>query len=389
MPHQTSKPIAIVVGFIVKLPLAGMSLYCLHYIRGLMELGYDVYYVERQNYADQCYDPTTRKTTNAPTYGLGYLQRVMDWIGMPPGNQTFIDLDGVCHGGGWAELRQRIRRADFILTVADATWFDELALCPNRIFIDGDPFFTQYEMIHGNGRLAASIRAYNHLFTYAVRIGQPDCHVPETGDHWRPTRPLVATSMWTVQPTRSNDPMTTVMNWRSGSDIVHNGRRFGYKGPEFRRLIDLPQRTNRRVAIALGGSEAPRDEIRSKGWELVNPLEATKDIASYRAFIDQSWADIGIAKEAYVVSRSGWFSDRSTCYLASGRPVFHQDTGYTDWLDSSRGVLPFTDMASLLDCIERVERDHESNVRAARRVAEDYFEASKVMDEVLKEANVR
>jgi len=389
MPHHASKPIAVVVGFIVKLPLAGMSLYCLHYIRGLMELGYDVYYVERQSYRDQCYDPTTGETTNHPTYGLEYLERVAGRIGMARGNFTFIGLDGTCHGGGWDALRLTIQRADFVLALADATWFDELALCPNRIFIDGDPFFTQHEMIQANGRLAASVRAYNHLFTYAARIGLADCSVPETGDQWRPTRPVVATSLWTVRPTQSSDPITTIMNWRSGTDIVHNGRRFGYKGPEFRRFIDLPQRTGRRVAVALGGPDAPRDEIRSKGWELVNPLQVTKNLETYREFIDRSWADLGIAKEAYVVSRSGWFSDRSTCYLASGRPVLHQDTGYTDWLDPSRGVLPFTDMASLLDGVERLETDHESHARAARRIAEDHFEASRVMDELLKEVDIR
>ena len=142
-------------------------------------------------------------------------------------------------------------------------------------------------------------------------------------------------------------------------------------------------------ALALGGADAPRDDIRASGWELTSPLKTTKDLSSYRSFISSSWADLGIAKGAYVLSRSGWFSDRSTCYLASGRPVLHQDTGFGDWLPEGEGVLAFSEMSGLVECIDRLENDYERHALGARRVAEEYFEASKVIEGLLEAAGYR
>ena len=141
--------------------------------------------------------------------------------------------------------------------------------------------------------------------------------------------------------------------------------------------------------LALGGSRAPRELIREHGWQLVNPLEMTGTIAAYRDFIHRSCADFGVAKHAYVASRCGWFSDRSTCFLAAGRPVLHQDTGCGDWLPTGSGVLLFSDVESALDVLRRVEMDYDSQARAARSLAEEYFEASTVINHMLAEAGFR
>jgi hypothetical protein len=385
-----TRPLAVAVGFIAKLPVAGMTLYNTHYLRGLQELGYDVHYVERQNYSGECYDPCSNAMSDDYRYGLAYLQDVLAGLGIARDRHSFIDLEGRCHGSGWARLRALLDQADFLLTLADPTWFDELERCTHRAFVDGDPLFTQAAMLQDDESIAATLEHYDVLFSYATRMGAPDCMVPDVGREWIPARPVVATASWTVDvPTRDADlPLTNVMNWSAGPEVTVNGSAYGHKDREFARFLDLPTVSGRRCELAVGGP-APKEQLRLHGWELVDTLAVTGTIEAYRAFIAGSQADLGIAKHAYVASRSGWFSDRSTCYLASGRPVLHQDTGYTDWLDVDYGVLPFSDMDSLLSALDRLDADYERHAAAARQIAEEHFEAQKVIGEMLDRAGFR
>lgn len=380
--------LAVVVGFLGKLPFAGMTLYNLHYVAGLRELGYEVHYVERQNVPDEYYDPRVDAMTDDVSYGFAYLESILSRVGMATGQASLVDSEGNCRGSGWSVLEKVLRRADFVLDLADATWFDELECCPQRAFVDGDPLFTQVAMLAG-GAAARSIARYDVLFTYGTRIGEPDCAIPALGREWLPTRPVITTSAWkVVPPTRASAPYTNVMSWSAWSEIELDGRTYGQKGQELARFTDLPERTGKPFRLAVGGP-APRDLLREHGWELVDPLDVTGTIDAYRGFIAGSRADFGIAKHAYVASRSGWFSDRSTCYLASGRPVLHQDTGYRDWLDVDFGVLPFSDMESLLRALERLDADYERHAAGARKVAEEHFEARTVIGEMLERAGFR
>lgn len=372
---SSNRPRVVVVGFIGKLPYAGMSLYNLHYISGLKALGYDVHYVERINKPQECYDPISGTATDNPAFAVNYLRSLLTEF-------SFIDRENRCQGSDWNVLRAKLREADFVITLADPTWFDELEICSRRAFVDGDPMFTQI--------CSADVLAhYTTLFSYATRMGMADCTVPQLGRTWIPTRPVVATDEWKVMPVRKELPITALMHWASGKPIFWDGREYGHKNREFERFIDLPMRANRQFAIALGGRTAPREQILRHGWQLLNPLEATRTIDSYHAFIAESWADFGIAKHAYVASRSGWFSDRSTCFLAAGRPILHQDTGCGDWLRVGEGVLLFSDAESALEGLREIERDYERHVRAARAVAEEFFEARIVVGQMLEDAGFR
>jgi hypothetical protein len=382
-------PLAVVVGFIGKLPVAGMALYNLHYIAGLQELGYEVHYVERQNRPLEYYDPATDAMTDALSAGLPFLESVLTEFGVSREEWSLIDLAGTCHGSGWARLDQAISRADFVLNLADATWFDSLERCPRRAFVDGDPLFTQVAMLTG-GKTADALARYPVLFTYCTRMGAGDCTVPDAGRRWHATRPVTATRRWVPDRPRTADrlPVTTIMNWQAWSTVEWDGRSYGQKGPELERLMDLPARTGQRIVLAMGGP-APRKRLMEQGWELANPLEVSGSLAAYRAFIAGSKADLGIAKHAYVASRSGWFSDRSTCYLAAGRPVLHQETGFTDWLPGGEGVFAFSDADGLLDALGALDRDYDRHARAARAIAEEYFEARHVIGRMLDQAGFR
>lgn len=382
-----SAPLVVVVGFAGKWPLAGLVLYNLHYLAGLAELGYEVHYVEHQNGPEDYYDPRTDELTADVTHGFASLGAVLPTVGVGPDRCSLVDLDGRCHGADWTKLKGSLDRAQFVLTLADPTWFDELERCPRRAFVDGDPVFTQAAMLEG-GPGGRALERYDVLFTYGTRIGAPGCEVPDAGREWIPTRPVVATRLWNSTSPQMNGhtPVTTVMNWAS-DDVRLGGRIYGHKGRELERLIELPSRTGRRFVLAAGGP-APRERLRAGGWELANPLEVTGTLDAYRRFIADSYADLGVAKHAYVASSSGWFSDRGTCYLASGRPVLHQETGFSEWLPTGEGVFAFSDADDAVEALERIDEDYGRQARAARALAEEHFEARTVIARMLEEGDL-
>ncbi len=380
---------AVVVGFIGKFPVAGMTYYNLHYIAGLRDLGYDIHYVERQNRKVECYDTDQDTVTDDPSFAIRYIRRVLPRYGIAESMFSFIDHDDHCHGSGWKALQDALDRADFVLTLADETWFDDLERCTRRGFIDGDPVFTQHGMITGDEVIAPALARYPTLFSIGVRIGQEDCTIPTADREWLPARSVAATRLWNPQRGATNLPVTTLMHWGAFPDVTVDGRIYGHKNRELRRFIDLPKAVDRELVLAVGGKDAPREELRARGWRLENPLEATRTMRAYRGFIAGSMADLGIAKHAYVAAASGWFSDRSICFLAAGRPVLHQETGFSDWLPTGEGVFSFSNEEEIIEALAALDSDYDTHCRAARAIAEEYFEASTVLGSMLDRAGFR
>ena len=387
---QARRPSAVIVGFVGKLPYAGMTLYNLHYVAGLQDLGYRVHYVERVNAPDECYDPDRNCMTSDPGFAARYIARVLPGFGLPRESTFLVDLEGRCHGGGWTALERAVREADFVLDVAAPTWLDALELCPRRAFVDGDPFFTQIACCEAGSPTRQTLAHYPVLFTYATHLGRPDCPIPDGGREWIPTRPLVATRLWRRQaPAPPAAPISCLMHWAAGREIQLQGRRYGHKGRVLEALIDLPsRRRDREFVLAIDG-RAPRQRLEAHGWRLQDPLEVTRTLDAYRSFILGSRADLGIAKHAYVASRCGWFSDRALCFLASGRPVLHQETGFSDWLGRRPGVLPFSTLDDLLAALDSLDAEYLRHAAGARSVAEESFEAASVLAQMLDRAGFR
>lgn len=380
---------AVLVGGIGKLPHGGLTMYYVHYLLGLQELGLRVHYVERQNRDDETYDPATDEMTDRADYAVRYLGAVSRRFGFA-GRWSFIDREGRCHGAGWERLRSALDAAEVVITIADPTWFEELERCPRRIFVDGDPMFTQVAVATGEGTRAEAPRHYDTLFTYGARLGSDDCLIPDAGLVWHPTRPVAATRWWRLSPPpAAGGPYAALMHWAAGREVHHDGEAFGHKDREFAHVLELPRRRSGSYLIAAAGGHVPRAALAEAGWRLLNPLEVTAGPDEFIAFVHAARADLGVAKHAYVRSRSGWFSDRSTCFLAAGRPVLHQDTGFGDWLPDEGGVLSFDGLDSLVEAIDRLERDYEGHARAAREVAERHFEAREVIGAMLETAGVR
>ena len=277
-------------------------------------------------------------------------------------------------------------RADVVLNVSGVNpwrpWWSEV---PCRVLVDTDPVFTQVRHLRDPEALA-SARRHTAFFTFGENFGLDGCTIPDDELPWQPTRQPVALEAWPVTPGTREAPFTTVMQWDSYRVAEHAGRRYGMKSESFGPYLDLPRRLEERLELAIGSASAPLARLREHGWMTRNPLEPTRDPWAYQAYLRGSKGEFGVAKHGYVVTASGWFSERSAAYLASGRPVVVQDTGFPRWLHASAGVLPFGSPDEAVSALEAVCRDYEHHCAAARACAEAYFDAARVLPRLLSAA---
>jgi hypothetical protein len=259
--------------------------------------------------------------------------------------------------------------------------------CAHKVLIDTDPgwnHFVNFPKWDANPGWQGSHgwRAHDHFFTYAERIGRPDCALPTLGIQWQPTRPPVVLDCWHDEPPGST--WTTVMTWNNfGRPVEYGGVTYGTKEMEFGKIEQLPRRVNTKLEVACGGGEPPAARWKELGWSVVNSHDVSQTADDYRHYIQRSRGEFSVAKNLYVATRSGWFSCRSVCYLASGRPVVVQDTGFSDLIPCGQGVLAFTDLDSAAEAIEAVERDYASHSAAARNVAAAHFDPRRVLGDLL------
>jgi len=227
-------------------------------------------------------------------------------------------------------------------------------------------------------------------FTVGENIGRPGCEVPTCGLDWIPTRQPVALEQW--PPAGPGEGLTTVASWRGPyAPVEYEGETYGLRVHEFRRLRELAAEIDAELTVALDidpEDEADASALRAGGWNLRDPAEVAADPVAYRAFVQGSQAEVSIAKNVYVRSRCGWFSDRSACYLASGRPVLAQDTGYADNLPTGIGLIPFTSVEDGVAAANEILADWEAHSAAARELAVEYFDSSVVLEGILDAAGV-
>jgi hypothetical protein len=376
----------VVLGYIVRGPIGGLAWHHLQYVTGLRALGHDVYFVEDSDDYASCYDPSRGVVDTDPSYGLHFAARVFERLGF---GERWCYYDA--HTDTWmgplaSHVRGICASADIVLNLSGVnplrSW---LADVPRRVFVDTDPAFTQIRhLTDSNARNLAA--AHNSFFTFAENITRDDCLVPADGFAWQPTHQPVLLDLWSVTPGRREGSWTTVMQWDSYRAREYEGRRYGMKSDSFNEFVDLPARAGPVFEIALGSESAPRDFLRARGWRLLDPLEVTRDPWSYQGFIRGSKAEWSVAKHGYVTSRSGWFSERSAAYLASGRPVVTQQTGFSDWLPAGAGLLTFETIDEALAGMEAIDADYENHCRAARELAEAFFDARKVLTHLLERA---
>ncbi len=371
----------IVTGLVGQYAFGGVAWDYLQYVAGLQQLGHDVWYLEDTEIWP--YDPIKATITDDCSYNVNYLRTVMERLNL--GDQwTYRNgANGSHHGRPEADLLAFCRDADVFLNISGCGWMrPAYAAIPRRVFLDSDPLFTQVNF------KPDVLRTHNFHFSFAENIGQPDCRIPTLGLRWRTTRQPVVLDWFPFSTAPHRDYWTTVMNWVSYKPVTHGGETWGQKDVEFGKFFDLPARTSQKIELACGlgpGKKRPTDLLLAKGWQIVEPDEKLPDPWTYRDYLAASKGEWSVAKEGYVKSRSGWFSCRSACYLALGRPCVLQDTAWAKVYPTGLGLLAFHTLDEAAAALDRVAGDYENHRRAARRLAEEYFDARRVLDQLLDE----
>jgi len=253
-----------------------------------------------------------------------------------------------------------------------------------RVYLDDDPGYTQFW--HAAGDRSPRLEGHDHYATFGAHIGETSCPIPSGGINWIATVPPVVLAEWPLAPTASRR-FTTVGTWRGPyGPVEYKGRRYGQKVHEFRKVADLPRRVAAAFELALAidpAETASLDLLAQGGWRVLDPTTLTHDPHSYRRYVQQSGAEFSVAQGIYVDTRSGWFSDRTTRYLASGKPVVVQDTGFADLFPVGRGLLAFSTLDEAVAATEMVILDYEAHAEAARAMAEQHFDSDLVLSRLL------
>jgi hypothetical protein len=378
----------VVFGILFWYPLAGVTHQFLHYLIGLRQLGWDPYYVEDSG--RWLYDPVRNDTTPDPRANIAACAPVLAAHGF--GDRWAFrshSEGGQVYGIGETRLRALYRDAIALLNVTGSQELrEEHFACPRRIYIESDPVKGQIQVAHGDTAMITAYAQYDTIFSFGENLGRHDCGVPVQRFTWLPTRQPVALDLW-AGPHGGGRAYTTITTWKNENDVVYRGETYYWsKDREFERVIDLPRRRPVWFELATQVDAATAARLTGAGWRLRDSLEVSRDVASYRTFIQGSRGEFTVAKDQNVRLRSGWFSDRSACYLAAGRPVITQDTGFGNVLPTGKGLFAFRDLEDVLGAVDAIESDYAGHCRAAREIAAEYFAAERVVGSLMERAGL-
>ena len=379
----------IVFGILFWYPLAGVTYQFLHYLIGLRRLGYDPYYIEDSG--RWIYDPLINEFSPDATGNLKAVVPVLEAHGFGDrwafrGNYP----DGKCYGLTEQQILQLYREADAFLNVTGAQELREEHLaCKRRIYVESDPFASQVKVAKGDEGMIRMLAAHDTHFSFGENLGAVDCDVPLEKFHWLPTRQPVAVELWNHGPA-GGSAYTSITTWHNkGKNLEWRGDTWYWtKDREFEKFLDLPQRRNCTFELATGVGEDVQRLLREHGWRQVDSVDISRDADRYRAYIEKSRAEFTVARDQYVRPNTGWFSDRSVCYLAAGRPVITQETGFSKFIPSGKGLFGFKTMDDILAAVDAIETDYAGNCRAAAQIAAEYFSADKVVGSLMQRAGL-
>jgi len=372
----------VVSGMIASDPHQGGAAWAvLQYVLGLRAMGHDVYLVEPiASLSVHPQGAALQDSTNAR-----YFAAVMTAFDLTDRAALIVKDTHATVGLPYASLRHVTADADLLLNISGMlTDADLTGRIPRRVYLDLDPAFNQ--LWHAAQGVDMRFEGHTHFVTVGQAIGTPACPIPTDGRTWVPTLPPVVLSAWPMARGDSGGAWTTVGSWRGYGSIEHDGVLYGQKAHSLRRLLELPSRTRARIEPALAihpGEVNDLAALQAHAWHIIDPATVTSTPADYQAFIQQSRGELGIAKSGYVESRCGWFSDRSACYLASGRPVVAQDTGFRHFLPTGEGLLTFNTTEEAGAALDAVEADYSAHRRRAREIAEAHFDANRVLGSLL------
>jgi hypothetical protein len=337
-------------------------------------------------------------------YAVSHVAKVMSSYGLQDRWAYRSRVDDRTFGLSETQVSTALENANVLINLTGSTQlFEEHARIPVRIYLETDPVLRQIEVAQGDRKIIDLLSAHTHHFTYGENLGTPDCGVPVTRFNYLPTRQPIVLDWWAADgplPSELNGQpkirpyFTTIAKWRQpGKDIEWNGETYSWsKHLEFLKFIDLPQRSGEQFELALAWEDEKDQQaipqLTSHGWRVSDAISLSLNLAPYREYILGSRGEFTVAKDQNIRLRSGWFSDRSACYLAAGKPVVTQDTAFGNILPVGRGLFAFRNMEEILTAIDEIQSDYERHSRAAREIAEDYFAAENVLRSLLERAGL-
>jgi hypothetical protein len=375
-------PLVIVSGALANKPYNGGNAWSrLSWLLGFKQLGFDVYFVEQIGH-DACIDRQGQISPFKQSINFEFFEKTMQQFGLSEVS-CLIYRDGQeVHGVGIQRLATMAQNGSLLFNLSGHLTLPEIknsAGC--KVYYDDDPGFTQFW--HAEHNPGARLWDHDFYFTIGENIGKAECVIPTGGLTWHHTRPPVVLENWPVVTQEALDRFTTVASWRGAfGPIQHNGKTYGLKVHEFRKFIDVPQRSGYKFEIALQIHPADQKDLnalRAYGWHISDPDEAARSPEAFRNFVQSSGAEFSVAQGIYVETNSGWFSDRTVRYLASGKPALVQDTGFSGQYPVGRGLLTFRTVNEAVEGAKRIAQDYPDHCKAARQIAEEYFDSAKVI----------
>ncbi|KAB2674166.1 MAG: hypothetical protein DVB31_02625 [Verrucomicrobia bacterium] len=384
-------PLVVVGGALANKPFNGGNAWTrLSWVLGFRRLGLEAWFVEQIS-AGQCTDAMGRPATLADCVQAAYFHSVMARFGLSGTSALVCEETGESYGVPSRELSGRVGRADLLFNISGHLTRPEIAGgARTKAYLDDDPGHTQFW--HESGTGAARCEGHDIYYTIGANIGSKGCRIPTAGLAWHPVRPPVVLAEWPAMPAGEFGRFTTVAGWRGAyGTVVHGGRTYGQKAHEFRRFLDVPARTGERFEIALQihpADAADLARLRDHGWRVTDPMQASATPDAFRRHVQGSGAEFSAAQGMYVDTHSGWFSDRTARYLASGRPALVQDTGIGRHLPTGRGLLTFGTVDEAVEGVRRIVGEYAMHAAAARRLAEEYLDSDALLRGVLHDVGI-
>lgn len=383
MSHRD--PLRIVVlGMMGAYPFAGQAWLFLNWLRGLTSLGHDVWYVE-----DDVLWPYQRdgqSTSEMWSAAVGHVRQCMERIGLSDRWALRFSPDDLCWGRSDVEIDALYRSCDVLLNVVGTRLREPQLQARLRVYVETDPVTHELMWASGDPFPALHFSEHHVIATYGENYGAPDCTVPLNGVTYLKTRQPIDLALWPMASTPDAPYFTTIGNYRqSGKDVAYAGETYHWsKHHEWAKFIDLPKRTGQPFLLGVNANAEDTQTLESKGWQVTSPLEMSLDVfGAYPEFIRDSRAEFTVAKDQNVRLRSGWFSERDACYLASGKPVVAQDTAFGNVLPTGRGLFAVSDLEEAAAAVELINSEYSGHCSAARAIAEEFFDAPVVAARLL------
>jgi len=353
---------------------------------GFKALGHDVYFVEKHVYDNSCYNPVYRTMSNDCTYGVKMVSDLLTSVGLGS-NWCFVDHKDTYHGLPKSKMEQVFKSADYYIDLGTQNgWEEESLNCNRRILIDGEPGFSQ---IHYsiNEELTSRYSRYNYFFTNGYNIGRNGNSVPTGNVSWKHMYSPVHADHFKVSAPGKKAPFTTVMNWQSHKPISYNGSQYGQKDIEFEKFIQLPTLVDSNIEVAVSGKNIPAALLANYRWNVVDGTATTKSYESFCNYVEKAKAEFSVCKNVFVALNTGWFSDKSAVFLAAGRPVVLEDTGFSEHLPCGVGLIAVKNVEEASLAITEIESNWTKHSKAAREIARDCLDTKVVLNRFLNEIN--